>query len=1128
MAPSRGNCRVGVTFQPGTLPCQNAWNQVEWKLSDMAKSSPTSTEYTGKLIRVLEGLEPVRKRPGMYIGSTDSKGLHHCVKEIVDNSVDEGIVGFASEISLYVRDDGYITVTDNGRGIPVDMHPSGVSALEVAMTKLHAGGKFDEMAYQASGGLHGVGASAVNALSTHMQVVVNRGETYYYQEYHIGNPVAAVRVITEKEVLEKFPLEGPDFVKYPTGTLSNFTPDATIFSTTKYSVSTLKDFLRERAYLMAGLYFRLFDGENNVRQDFYFEGGIRSMVHHMNMNKKQIHSVVHTKGEYKSEKFPILVEVAMQYTDTYTESIEMFANTIKTPDGGTHLTGFRMALNKSLKDYATSHGLFKDDKDTFTAEDLKEGMTAVIFVKMPSDDLQFESQTKAKLNNSEAQSAVYQVVKEGLDEYLEENPSEAKAMVEKVLLAARARLAARAAKDAVIRKGALEGMSLPGKLADCQSKNPEESEIFIVEGDSAGGCFAGDTQVALADGRNVSFKQLVEEQAAGKEHFGYTIRHDGTIGIERILHARITKHNAEVLKITLDNGEEIICTPDHKFMLRDGSYLQAKDLTPADSLMPLYRKLSDKSEPGITIDGYEMAWDPRSDSWLYTHVLADWYNRWQGAYTKESGEHCHHVDFNKRNNNPTNIQRISKEDHLALHRKHVSQTLHRPDVIEKSRAIHQSADFRQKMSTRMQEPSTRKILSEQAKQQWKNPEYKRLMGEQWLDFYHSNADYRQENARQLQAAQEQYWSDEDHRQQQAQRTTRYFANHPEARIELSIFAKEQWQDPQLLSWRKAKTSEQWTNDFRQKRHATLQKTYYRKTLQALKKFEVGDGQVDISAYNQYRAELQDKSLLRFDTFTDRYFAGEQGRALEAIHLFNHKIVSIERLSQRIDVYDIEVPHTHNFALASGIFVHNSAKQGRDRKFQAIFPLRGKILNTERARLDKIVAFEELKNLIIALGTGIGDTYDASRLRYHRIVLMNDADVDGEHITTLGLTFFYRHMPEILEGGHLYIAMPPLYKIENKKETFYAFSDAEKDQRVKELKSKYPALNIKIQRYKGLGEMNPEQLWETTMRPESRVLKQVTIEDAQKADQIFTTLMGSLVPPRKKFIQTHAKLATLDV
>lgn len=650
-------------------------------------------DYKASDIRVLEGLEPVRKRPGMYIGSTDATGLHHLVKEIVDNSVDEAIVGFASQVSVFLTADGYATVVDNGRGIPTDMHSSGVSALEIAMTKLHAGGKFDEMAYQASGGLHGVGASAVNALSTHMRVCVKRAGTYFFQEYAIGTPKAPVREISEKEVIALFPEQSKEFVRQTSGTLSNFLPDPTIFSTTTFSFRVIEDFIRERAYLMAGLYFKLFDGHSDSEQHFYFEGGIRSLVVHLNHNKKPLHSVVPITGEFDAEKFKVFVDVAMQYNDTYSETIESFANTIKTPDGGTHLTGFRSALNKSLKDYVTKYELVKNEKDMFTSEDLREGLTAVIFVKMPSNDIQFESQTKTKLNNAEVQSAVYAVVKQTLDQYFEEHPKDTRAIVDKVMLAARARMAARAAKEAVIRKGAFEGSSLPGKLADCQSSDPAECELYMVEGDSAGG---------------------------------------------------------------------------------------------------------------------------------------------------------------------------------------------------------------------------------------------------------------------------------------------------------------------------------------------------------------------------------------------------------------------------------------------------SAKQGRDRKFQAIFPLRGKILNTERARLDKIVDFEELKNLVIALGTGLGDTFDIGKLRYHRIILMNDADVDGEHITTLGLTFFYRHLPQIVEQGYLYIAMPPLFKVWNKKDVRYAFTEEERDAAIKELQGESKTLTINVQRYKGLGEMNPEQLWETTMNPESRMLKKITMEEAAKVDAVFTTLMGDEVPPRKKFIQTHAKLANLDI
>jgi DNA gyrase subunit B len=671
-------------------------------------SAPDS--YQASDIKVLEGLEPVRKRPGMYIGSTDARGLHHLAKEILDNAVDEAIAGYGNRIQLFVKEvdpaqypqitdntlgENALIVVDKGRGIPTDMHPSGVSALEVVMTKLHAGGKFEETAYKASGGLHGVGAAAVNALSSVTQVVVKRKKEYFFQEYHQGTPVAPVATIPEKEVLAKYGVAAEKFVDYETGTLVFFIPDKSIFNvTTKFSHKNLVQIVRDRAYLMAGLYFELHDSIENVSKHYYFQGGIRSLVDHLNMNRKPLHTVFYTSGDWNDENTgkQISAEIALQYSDTYTERVETYVNVIRTPDGGTHLTGFRTGLGKVLKDYATKYSLIKE-KEAFTPDDLKEGLTAVVFVKMPSNDLQFESQTKSKLNNGEAQSAVYSIFKDAFNEYLEENPKAGRAIIDKIMLAARARMAARAAKDAVIRKGALESTSLPGKLADCQSRNAAESEVYIVEGDSAGG---------------------------------------------------------------------------------------------------------------------------------------------------------------------------------------------------------------------------------------------------------------------------------------------------------------------------------------------------------------------------------------------------------------------------------------------------SAKQGRDRKFQAIFPLRGKILNTERARLDKIVDFEELKNLVIALGAGIGDLFDINKLRYHRIILMNDADVDGEHITTLGLTFFFRHLPQIIEQGHLYIAMPPLYKITSGKTEQYFYSDEEKDAYVIQLKTANPQAVINIQRYKGLGEMNPEQLWETTMNPKTRILKKVTIEDAQKTDDIFSTLMGDDVLPRKKFIQTHATMAQLDI
>jgi len=647
--------------------------------------------YTAKDITVLEGLEPVRKRPGMYIGSTDEKGLHHIFTEIIDNSVDEAIPGFAKNIWVTLNQDGSATVTDDGRGIPIDKHKSGLSALEVSMTKLHAGGKFGSSAYQASAGLHGVGASAVNALSSFMRVIVKRDGKIVYQDYERGK---AKTKVTETNQIQLIKLLADDHFKYPNSdsfTISTFIPDTQIFKKHEsFNFTTVKNLCRERAFLIAKLAFHLYDSATKEECHFYFDGGIKSLVRHLNKNKKPLHPIIYFSKQIDDLEIPVGVEVALQYNDSFNETVQSFANVINTGDGGTHLTGFKMALSRIVKDYAEKNNLLKDFKNNIlVSDDLREGLTAVVFVKMPSNNIQFESQTKTKLNNPEAQSAVFSVVKEGLTAYFEEHPNEAKIILDKILLAARARLAARAAKDAVIRKGALEGMTLPGTLADCQEKRPQNSELYIVEGPSAGG---------------------------------------------------------------------------------------------------------------------------------------------------------------------------------------------------------------------------------------------------------------------------------------------------------------------------------------------------------------------------------------------------------------------------------------------------SAKQGRDRKFQAILPLGGKILNTEKARLDKIIQFQELKNLIIALGMGIGETIDPNKLRYHRVIIMCDADVDGEHITTLLLTFFYRHLQPIIDHGFLYIALPPLYKINHNKIDKYVYSDAELAEYLETIKNQ----KYTLQRYKGLGEMNPEQLWSTTMNPETRILKQVNIADAVQANEVFIMLMGDEVPPRKRFIQTHAKMATLDI
>lgn len=666
--------------------------------------------YGAEQIQVLEGLEPVRKRPGMYIGSTDTRGLHHCVYEIVDNAIDEAMAGHCDTILVTLNDDGSVSVEDNGRGIPVDMHPKMKKpALEIVLTTLHAGGKFggDDSGYKVSGGLHGVGSSVVNALSTHMKAEVFRDGKIHMQEYKKGITQAPLKVLGDTK---------------KNGTKITFSPDGSIFDTTTFYMDTLMTRFRQQAYLTRGITIAVVDDrKDRPKEDehhprlyrFQFAGGISAYVKHLNESKESIGSPIW----FEKDTDAGFVEVALQYTQAYQESVVSFANNIHTAEGGHHLTGFKAALTRTINNYARAQGLLKEKDENLTADDVREGLTAVVTVRLKEP--QFEGQTKGKLGNAEMKPAVESVVNEKLAEYMEEHPTEAKAIVGKCTLAARARMAARAARDSVIRKGALEGMTLPGKLADCSSRDPAECELFIVEGDSAGG---------------------------------------------------------------------------------------------------------------------------------------------------------------------------------------------------------------------------------------------------------------------------------------------------------------------------------------------------------------------------------------------------------------------------------------------------SAKQGRNRNFQAILPLRGKVLNVEQARLDKMLANNEIKSLIIALGIGIGEVKDLEKLRYDRIVIMTDADVDGAHIRTLLLTLFFRYFPELIDGGHLYIAQPPLYKMTKGKDMRYAYTDEEKELILKEwgvedveetedsededseeteeadekvTKKKGPRVNL--QRYKGLGEMNADQLWETTMDPDARIMLRVTMEDAEQADLTFTTLMGSEVAPRKKFIQTHAKaVKDLDV
>lgn len=655
-------------------------------------------EYDSKDIEVLEGLSAVRKRPGMYIGNTSERGLHHLVYEVVDNAIDEAMAGYCDKIKVIIHPDNSVTVTDNGRGIPIDTHPEeNKTGVELVMTKLHAGGKFDNKAYQVSGGLHGVGVSVVNALSEKLEVTVERNGGVYKQTYKRGVPQNELKKTGESQ---------------QTGTKISFRPDPEIFEEIRYNHTKLKKRLRELAFLNKGLQIKLKNQNTNQKTEFHYEGGIKSFVKKINEKKQPLHPEPIYFHEKKEDKE---LEIAIQYTNEYTENIYTFANNINTKEGGTHLSGFKSALTRTINKLAKQENIINQD-EKLKGTDVREGITAVVSIKL--QEPQFEGQTKTKLGNSEVRGIVRSIVNKNLKQYLIENPKKAKKIYKKAEQAMRAREAAKEAKQLTRRKTALETTTLPGKLADCTTKDKDKAELFVVEGDSAGGCFTGETEIQLASGRTATFKELVREKE--KTHYCFTVMKNGSIGIEEIKNPRLTKKDADLVEVKIDNREVIECTPDHEFMLRSGRYKEARNLEPGDSLMPLYTKKSDLSREGNAIDDNE-------------------------------------------------------------------------------------------------------IIKQQ----------------------------------------------------------------------------------------------------------------------------------------------------------------------------NHKVISVSKKDRKADVYDIEVPRTHNFALASGIFVHNSAKQARDREFQAILPLKGKILNAEKARLDKILENKEIKSLIKAIGTGIGEEFDISKRRYNKIITMS---VDGDDQT----------------------------------------------------------------------------------------------------------------------------------
>jgi len=1059
------------------------------------------SEYGAGQIQVLEGLQAVRKRPAMYIGSTDGRGLHHLVYEVVDNAIDEALAGYCEEIDVTIHDDDSVSVRDDGRGIPVDTHEEyDRPALEVIMTVLHAGGKFDSKSYQVSGGLHGVGVSVVNALSARLEVQVKRDGGVFQHCFRRGEP--------DEDGFERVRDMRSD---ESTGTRIRFWPDDDVFETTEFEFSTLSNRLRELAFLNSGVAIALEDDRDGRSETFRYEGGIREFVGYLNETRTPIHEdVIYFEGEDDG----VHVEVAMQATEELQGSVHAFANNINTREGGTHLTGFKTALTRVVNDYANEHGLIDDLDANLKGEDVREGLTAVISVKHP--DPQFEGQTKTKLGNSEVRGVVESATHERLGTFFEENPDTARKVVHKAAEAARARKAAKKAEELTRRKSALESTALPGKLADCQTRDPTEAELFVVEGDSAGGCFTGDTEVALASGGSITFEELVDEHEDGKTHYCYTARPDGKIAIQEVTNPRVTRRDANLVRVTLDNGEAIRCTPDHEFMLRDGSYCEAQHLEDGQSLMPLYRKTSDTDEENITINGYEMVKQPiMRDFWEFTHLLADRYNLEHGRYAEGDGQHKHHIDFDKRNNRPDNIERLPEDEHMQLHREHAERTLHTEEVFEKLRELKQTEEFREKMSERMQREETVEILREQAEKQWEDEEYRERMRNAWREYYDTHPEYRERVRERLTKEARKYWADESHRDEQSERVEEYFENNPEAVEKRREEANEQWEDEELREWRSKKTEEQWDVEFREQRMEAYNKTYFENTIPFMK--EVLEDEGDLENYDERRQAEGGPNTLTKSTTIEKFFEDETA-LIETVQTHNHSVASVEPIEETEDVYDLEVPETHNFALESGVFVHNSAKQGRNRENQAILPLKGKILNVEKHRLDRILENDEIRALITAIGAGIGEEFDIDDVRYNKIILLVDADVDGAHIRTLLLTLLYRHMKPLIEAGYVYAAQPPLYRIRKGSETYDAMTEAERDRIIEEECDGEPD---QTQRFKGLGEMNPDQLWNTTMDPENRILKRITIDDAAAADRMFNVLMGDAVEPRKQFIKEHA-------
>ncbi|MCT2583773.1 ATP-binding protein [Actinophytocola gossypii] len=1149
------------------------------------------TLYGADDLTHLEGLDAVRKRPGMYIGSTDSRGINHLFNEILDNATDEGVGGHASRVVVTLHADGSVQVDDDGRGIPTGVHAkSKLSGVELVLTRLHAGGKFGGSGYKTSGGLHGVGASAVNALSHRFDVTVKQDGKVHAMSFARGVPGVFDGPGPKAKFRKQSGLQVERRMKRgeSTGTSIRYWHDARYFENgAALDIEALRAKMRNTAFLVSGVSYVLRNATEGAIEEevFSYPNGLVDMVDFLapsdekavsgtlmitgegvyRENAADENGVMQSKVERVAE-----VEVALRWGTGYERTVECFTNTIRNMHGGTHRRGFDRAVLRSVQDaIGRTRGLLKPKEVPPTLEDVQEGMTAVVHVRIPEP--QFTSQTKDELSTAGITKVLQGIVEQHVKAWTEarKTKTEAKTVLQKVVDASRVRLAQKQQKDAARRKTALEGAAMPPKLVDCRATGIARSELFLVEGDSALGCFTGDTMVALASGESRSFADLAADWKRGITHFGYTTNKAGRVVVAPLVEPRLTQRGAPLVRVTLDNGESVRCTPDHLFRLRDGSYRRADALAPDDSLMPLYRSVSSKSA-GDKLDGYERVWMNDREEWVYTHYLADGYNVRNGLDSAANGNVRHHVDVDKRNNEPRNIRRMTWDDHATLHAAMMGEHVH---AGYRAWLAAGGQEFKSAMLTEQwKDPAFRQACLARLAALNADPTIRARIEQGFQDWYAAlSDDEKAAYAERMRVMQHEYWSSAEHRAEAAERARIYFAK-PGQRVEWSERSRAQWQDEALLAWRQQTTVAQFADPAERERQRDAVVAWHRahpefgtqhslrmkvrmkdpdtghlakiqagraryvatvpraervaqqndgRRIAALKRISaflaLTDGELG-AAYEVERLRSA-RTGLRYDRLLAHY-DGDVARLREAALQVNHSVVSVEPLEETADVYDLTVDGYHNFALEAGVFVHNSARHARVSEYQALLPLRGKILNVQKASLADTLRNAEIASIVQVLGAGSGRTFDLSTMRYGRVILMADADVDGSHIRTLLITLFARYMRPVIEDGRLYAAMPPLHKITTKgrnPETIFTFTQREMEAKVAELERKGKQIVTPVPRFKGLGEMDSDELWDTTMNPATRSVRRITIEDADAAEAALELLMGEKVEPRRAWL-----------